>query len=83
MSATIGIFTAFTISGSAAVDSSSGQETRTMSQPAASTSWICLMVAAASAVSVLVMVWTEIGASPPTRTDPTRICRDLRRLMSR
>jgi hypothetical protein len=28
---------------------------------------------------VLVMVWTEIGASPPTSTLPTRIWRDVRR----
>ena len=34
------------------------------------------MVAFTSVVSVLVMVCTEIGASPPTRTLPTRICRD-------
>ncbi len=29
------------------------------------------MVALASAVTVLVMVWTLIGASPPIATDPT------------
>ena len=32
-----------------------------------------------SVVSVLVMVCTEIGASPPTGTEPTMICRHLRR----
>ncbi len=37
------------------------------------------MVAPASAVSVLVMVCTVIGASPPTSTEPTRILRDTRR----
>ena len=41
------------------------------------------MVAAASAVSVLVIDWTVIGASPPTGTLPTRIWRDLRRSMLR
>jgi hypothetical protein len=29
------------------------------------------------------MVWTVIGASPPTGTEPTMICRDLRRSISR
>jgi hypothetical protein len=29
------------------------------------------------------MVWTLIGASPPTGTEPTMICRDLRRSISR
>jgi hypothetical protein len=39
----------------------------------------CATVAATSVVSVLVIVWTEIGASPPTGTLPTMIWRDLRR----
>src|SRR6185369_14139459 len=39
--------------------------------------------ATASAVGVLVMVWTVIGASPPTGTDPTMICRLLRRMIVR
>ena len=65
------------------VDSSSGQETRTMSTPASSQRRICAMVALASAVSVLVIDCTVIGASPPTGTEPTMICRDLRRSMSR
>ena len=34
---------------------------------------------ATSVVSVLVIDWTLIGASPPTSTGPTRIWRDLRR----
>jgi hypothetical protein len=79
MSATIGTRTCRTISASAAVLSSSGQETRTMSTPAASARRICATVAAASEVSVLVMVCTVMGASPPTATGPTWICRDLRR----
>ena len=36
-----------------------------------------------SDVSVLVMVWTVIGASPPTGTVPTMIWRLLRRSISR
>ena len=83
MSATIGTLTAFTMVDRAAVEASSGQETRTMSTPASSARRICAMVASASAVSVLVMVWTVIGESPPTGTDPTMIRRDLRRTMSR
>ena len=41
------------------------------------------MVALTSWVSVLVIVWTVIGASPPTGTEPTWIWRDLRRSMLR
>ena len=44
---------------------------------------ICSIVALTSAVSVLVIVWTLIGASPPTGTGPTMIWRDLRRSMLR
>src|SRR5262249_55376462 len=62
---------------------SSGQETRTMSAPASSSWRTCSMVAAASAVSVLVIDWTVIGASPPTSTLPTRILRLWRRSMAR
>ena len=83
MSATSGTFAARTISGKAAVDSSSGQETRTMSAPAASRAWTWAIVAFASAVRVLVMDWTVIGASPPTSTDPTRILRLGRRSIRR
>ncbi len=54
-----------------------------MSQPASSMPRIWSMVARASPVTVLVMVWTLIGASPPTGTLPTMICRDLRRWISR
>ena len=83
MSATIGTVTSGMIFLSAAVESSSGQETRTMSAPAISRSRICLTVAATSEVKVLVMDCTEIGASPPTATLPTCIWRALRRTMSR
>ena len=41
------------------------------------------MVAATSVVSVLVIVCTLIGASPPTGTAPTWMRRDLRRSMFR
>jgi hypothetical protein len=83
MSATIGTDEALTMAPRAAVDSSSGQETRTISAPAAAAASTWAMVAAASLVKVLVMVCTEIGASPPTSTLPTLICRLLRRWISR
>jgi hypothetical protein len=67
----------------AAVLSSSGQDTRTMSAPASSSARIWSRVAAASVVGVLVMDWTEMGASPPTNTDPTRIWREGRRWIAR
>jgi len=54
-----------------------------MSTPSSSQRRIWAMVASASAVRVLVMVWTVIGAAPPTATEPTMTCRDLRRTMSR
>ncbi len=79
MSATIGTGLSRTISRRARVEPSSGQETRTMSAPASAQACTWAMVAAASVVSVLVMVCTLIGASPPTATGPTWIWRDLRR----
>jgi hypothetical protein len=45
-----------------------GTETRTISAPAASRALIWATVAATSQVSVLVMLCTLIGASPPTAT---------------
>ena len=54
-----------------------------MSAPASSQRRIWSMVADASSVGVLVIVWTLIGASPPTGMEPTMICRDLRRSISR
>src|SRR5438270_7745626 len=83
MSATIGTLAARTISFNAAVASAVGQETRMMSAPTSSQRRIWSMVALASEVGVLVMVWTLIGASPPTGTEPTMIWRDLRRSISR
>jgi len=82
MSATRGTSgSCFRISANAAAASIEGTETRTMSAPAATQRWICATVAATSQVSVLVMVCTVIGASPPTWTLPTRILRVRRRLM--
>src|SRR4029079_1338401 len=83
MSATIGTLAARTISFSAAVDAAVGQDTRMISAPASSQRRIWSIVALASSVGVLVMVGTLIGASPPTGTEPTMICRDLRRSISR
>jgi hypothetical protein len=50
-----------------------------MSAPAAAAASICATVAATSVVGVLVIVWTLIGASPPTASEPTLIWRDRRR----
>src|SRR3954464_9185208 len=83
MSATSGTLAALAMVLNALVESSSGQDTRTMSAPASSSWRIWSMVAPASAVSVLVIDWTVIGASPPTSTEPTRILRDARRWMAR
>src|SRR5690606_28037599 len=82
MSATIGTVTSGTMRARARVESSSGQETRTISAPAISASRIWRMVPSTSVVRVLVIVCTLIGASPPTATEPTRIFRLLRRSMS-
>ena len=46
-----------------------------MSAPASATLWICSIVAARLAVSVLVIVCTATGAPPPIGTLPTKICR--------
>src|SRR5688572_3402309 len=83
MSATIGTLAARTISLSAAVDSTSGQDTRMMSAPASSQRRIWSIVAFASEVGVLVIVCTVTGASPPTATLPTMIWRDWRRRIVR
>ena len=54
-----------------------------MSQPASSSWRTCSIVAFASAVAVLVIDCTVIGASPPTSTSPTRILRLARRSIAR
>src|SRR3546814_10938407 len=67
MSATIGTRTWRMMSFSAFVESSSGQDTRTISAPATSQRRICSTVAFTSGVGVLVIVCTVMGASPPDR----------------
>src|SRR3989338_5681730 len=81
MSATSGALTCVLIFPKASAASSVGTDTRTMSTPAASSARICATVAATSVVSVLVMLWTLIGASPPTATPPTMMRRHARRFM--
>ncbi len=76
MSAISGTRAARAIWRKALVESSSGQETRIRSAPASSQRRIWSIVATASEVSVLVIVCTVIGASPPTGTAPTMIWRD-------
>ena len=79
MSAMTGICDFIAMIGSASASSWLGTATRTMSQPVAVSSAICWSVALMSVVLVVVIDWTLIGASPPTRTLPTRICRVGRR----
>src|SRR5688500_564231 len=79
MSATSGIEIPALISGSASALASSGTVTRTMSQPATSRFLICCRVGYTSAVFVVVIDCTEIGASPPTVTLPTLTGRVFRR----
>ena len=79
MSAMTGILLLRAISGRASASSWLGQATRTMSQPAAVSSAICCRVALTSAVSVVHIDCTEIGAPPPTATRPTWILREARR----
>src|SRR5690606_7326875 len=79
MSAITGICDLRAMIGSASASSALGTATRTIWQPAAVSSAICCSVALMSAVTVVVIDCTEIGASPPTGTSPTMICRGLRR----
>src|SRR5687768_14453223 len=79
MSAITGICDFRAIAGSASASSWLGHATRTMSQPEAVSSAICCRVALTSAVSVVVIDCTEMGASPPTITLPTLIWRLRRR----
>src|SRR5512133_2759911 len=79
MSAITGIWDFLAITGSASASSWLGTATRTISQPVAVSSAICCRVALMSAVSVVVIDCTLIGASPPTATLPTLIWRLLRR----
>ena len=60
------------ISGTAAAASGTFTVTRTISDPASASSMHCRAVARASAVSVIVIDWTTIGAPPPTWTPSGR-----------
>src|SRR5467141_174040 len=66
-----GTSTSATIAGTARAASSVFTVTRTSSLPAACKARTCAAVAAASAVSVLVIDWTTIGWALPTSTPPT------------
>ena len=57
--------------GTAAAASSRSTVMRTSSEPARASAATCRAVASTSAVSVLVIDCTTIGASPPTMTPPT------------
>src|ERR1700728_4044909 len=61
----------FLISGNAAAASGMFTVARTSSEPAWASSRHCFVVAATSAVSVLVIDWTTTGAPPPTWIFPT------------
>src|SRR6478609_2260737 len=79
MSAITGIWLFLAMIGRASASSRLGTATRTMSHPDAVSSAICWSVALMFVVGVVVIDWTLMGASPPTRTLPTLIWRDLRR----
>src|ERR687898_3319382 len=79
MSATTGMVDLAAIAGRAAASSVSGTATRTMSQPVAASSAICCRVPLMSAVLVMVIDWTLMGAPSPTATRPTLIRRERRR----
>src|SRR6516225_3243230 len=83
MSAITGICDLRAMSGRASASSWEGTATRTIWQPVAVSSAICWSVAFTSAVSVVVIDWTDTGAPPPTGIAclplPTTIWRDLRR----
>src|SRR5438128_7781310 len=81
MSATSGMRIWRLISPSFSAASRTGTAQRTMSQPAASRAQISRRVACTSRVSVFVMDCTVMGASPPTFTPPSWICRVLRRVI--
>ncbi len=70
MSAIIGSLLCAQIAARASAASMSGTAQRTISQPAAAKASICAVVAATSRVSLLHIDCTEIGASPPTATEP-------------
>ncbi len=61
----------FLISGTAAAASGTFTVQRTSSLPASASSSVCCSVVFTSAVSVLVMDCTTMGAPPPTMMRPT------------
>ena len=67
------------IRGTAAAASFSLTVTRTSSDPARASEVTWATVPAMSAVSVLVIDWTTIGAAPPTVTEPTMTGTERRR----
>src|SRR5438132_13276842 len=77
-----GTSTSATIAGTARAASSVFTVTRTSSLPAACKARTCAAVAAASAVSVLVIDWTTIGWALPTSTPPTLTVMVGRRLLT-
>src|SRR5690606_22653759 len=79
MSAITGICDLPAITDSASASSCVGHATRTIWHPDAVSSAICCSVAPMSDVRVVVIDCTDTGASPPTATEPTWICRLLRR----
>src|ERR1700730_6530226 len=81
MSAMIGSCARGTISRRASAAWWSGTAGRTISHPASFRAAICSSVARTSRVSVLVIVWTAMGAAPPTTTSPTRTGMERRRLV--
>ena len=68
MSATTGTVDLAAMAVSASASSQCGTATRTMSTPAATSEAICCRVALMSAVFVVVIDWTLMGASPPIGT---------------
>src|SRR3954471_2868375 len=62
--------------GTAAAASSRSTVMRTSSEPARASASTCRAVASASAVSVLVIDWTTIGAPPPMTTPSTATGRE-------
>ena len=65
--------------GTAAAASGRSTVMRTSSEPAAASSSTCSAVAPTSAVSVLVMDWTAMGAPPPMVAGPISTLTDSRR----
>src|SRR5438034_3049609 len=79
MSAMTGIVACSAIVLRASASSQWGTATRTISHPAATSAAICCSVALTSAVFVVHIDWTRMGASPPTSTHPTRTFLETRR----